>query len=111
MNARHAALLMPLLLLGGCLGAGTLPARQTRSLDQVKDKVGQLRLGMSQDQVRRLLGMPARKEGNDWVYLPNRKSDLFLEKKLVVKFFGNEYVSHAYKNTFVADYSYPERDW
>ena len=92
----------------GDLEGGKRPKNQSFPLSQLKTKAKDLKHGMSMNEVRRLLGSPARIDGDRWTYLPNGGT-LFLEKKLMVRFFGGQYVNHGYHTTYMADYAYPER--
>ncbi len=120
MIARLSTLSLMIILLGGCATSpqdtgpnagmrGSLPKNQSQPLALVKIKAEDLSLGMTQRDVRRLLGEPARIDGDVWFYLPNQDGSFQLDKKLRIKFFGDEYISKGYFTTFAADYAYPLR--
>ena len=88
---------------------GSVPRNQSKPLSAVAEKAKELRPGMTKEQVRRMLGEPARLDEKNWTYLPNQGGGITLDKKLIVKFFGDSYVSHTFRTTFATDFIYPAR--
>jgi outer membrane protein assembly factor BamE (lipoprotein component of BamABCDE complex) len=67
--------------------------------DRVKELEKQLKDGMTKSQVMYLMGSPAEtnKEGDEWVYLPERYGILIPAEALHLKFEGATLVKHGYR--------------
>jgi len=60
----------------------------------VKERAERLAPGMSRTQVMILLGSPARRDGDDWVYRDDRDGILIPAEAMRVTFDRGRYVSH-----------------
>jgi len=73
------------------------PRGQRYTFDYVEQHADQLRAGMSQLDVLLLLGSPAERQGEDWVYLPSREGIVLPAQALRVEFDDGRYVKHRYE--------------
>ncbi len=73
------------------------PVNQQHDFDEVKKRAKQLKVGMRSVDVLILLGSPAKKETNAWVYLPSRTGAIIPAEALQVNFERGRYVSHVYQ--------------
>lgn len=73
------------------------PANQKYDFDEVKKRAKQLKPGMTGYNVLILLGSPAKKEGDAWVYLPSRTGAILPAEALQVNFERGRYVSHKFQ--------------
>jgi outer membrane protein assembly factor BamE (lipoprotein component of BamABCDE complex) len=93
-----------LLALAGCRTesvetevAGGKPPYQRFAFDEVKERAKELRPGMSKTGVLLLLGSPARREADSWIYLPSRPGTLLPAEALEVEFRGDRYETHTFQ--------------
>ena len=77
-------------------GKMTAVSDQLLEYDQVKERLDKLKQGMVMHEVLFLLGSPAKRSGNEWIYLPNRPSWVIPGEAIHIKFHRNVYVSHKF---------------
>ncbi len=74
-----------------------LPANDQRyDFEQVTERAAYLQPGMSKGQVLILLGSPARRDNDLWVYVPERPALLIPAAAMNVRFQSNRYVEHNF---------------
>ncbi len=71
-------------------------AKQKYSLDEVRQRVGELQPGMSKLEVLAILGSPAVRKPNSWQYLPERSGYIVPAKALHIEFENNRVTGHRY---------------
>ncbi len=88
---------------GGCASPGSespygsLAGNQRYPYDDVKRRLKSLQKGATKAQVYIALGAPAKIEGSDWLYLPERSGLIFPAEALKVRFEYGRYVSHSFQ--------------
>ena len=70
--------------------------KQYLEYDQVKERLDKLYQGMRVSEVLLLLGSPAQRKGDEWIYLPNRPSWVIPGEAIHIQFRRNTYVSHRF---------------
>lgn len=76
----------------------TLPAGDQRyTYQDVKGRASELVPGMSRRDVLVLLGSPAHRAGDDWVYLPERSGLLLPADAMRVRFQRGRYTEHQFE--------------
>jgi len=83
--------------------AGGKPPYQRFAFDEVKERAKELRPGMSKTGVLLLLGSPARREADSWIYLPSRPGTLLPAEALEVEFRGDRYETHTFQPVIVGE--------
>ena len=73
---------------------------QKYEFDEVVERAGELRDGLSRAQVLLMLGSPAEKDegGNVWVYLPERPGVLIPARALRLEFENGRLIDHGYRS-------------
>lgn len=96
-----AALAATLALSGGCVTSDAERDRYTErtlnqkyTLDEVKRRLKDVRIGENKMSVATKLGSPAEFRGTQWVYYPERPGLFLPTEALVVKFEGNRYAGY-----------------